>query len=266
MIRSISYSLLMDWLKCGEAMRLKHIEGFWPPPTPSSHAGRAFHKTLELDNKSKIEGEGPLPLSALKHTFSLEYQMNLEIKGVLLSKQEKTIKDKILNQFLHRGLKGLEVYFDHAKTIMPLEIEQAYVVDIGYPLPLKGIVDLTIIGDTIVDYKLSKAKNQTWADKNLQGNIYSYLYYNKHGRIPTILYYIYSERKENPIIELKTKHTNASFKALMCYIEAFWQDLEQNVFRPTNPTEWVCSDKWCAFYDFCKFSTRGGEEIYGERI
>ena len=243
-------------------MRLKYIEGFWPPPAPAAHAGIAFHKTTELDNKTKFTDQEPLSLVALQHTFAIEYTSNLELKGVALSKAGKVNKKAILNQFLQRGLRALEIYHEQAKTVVPLEIEQEYLVDVGYPLPVKGFIDLLVADDIIIDYKLTKAKNKDFAASSLQGLVYSFLYYRKHGKIPTVRFVIFSDRKKDPLVELNVKHTEQKINTLLRYIESFWQDLEQDIFRPANPTDWICSEKWCAFYGACKY-TQTEEGKYG---
>lgn len=258
MIYSINYSILDSWLRCGEAMKLRYIKNYYPSPSPEAHRGKAFHKIIENDNKMLLQNGNRLSLVSLKDIFKYEFLISLETKGVHLSKEDKKNKESILQANLDIGLRALELYYEYAKLIIPVQIEQSFVLDIKYPLPLKGKIDLEIPENIILDFKLGKAKNQEWADRNLQGVIYSYLYYSKYQIIPTIKYIFFLERKKDPILPLEVKHTKESFLLLFKYIESFWQDLEQDIFRPANPIDWICSEKWCSFYGECKYTSKGG--------
>lgn len=260
MIKSIHQSMINTWLRCGVQFERRYLLGEIIPPGVAARRGSAAHKGADLNAKNMIEHEGSiLPLDMLKDAARDEFVRLVKEEGVFIPPDQLSEKNAILNDHLNQAVTAMEKYHsDVAPIIKPVASELIIEADVGFPLPIGGIIDLAE-ERKIRDLKIrGKASNKDAAATDIQPSFYYELYRAHFGFYPDE--FIYDE-----IIPLKTKtnynpipttRDSASLERWRLYILAFLKDLNAGIFRPADPGHFLCTPTWCGYYQTCPYKSR----------
>lgn len=254
MLNSIHQSTLNMAFRCGEQFRRRYIEDEIIPPGIAAGRGTGVHKANEVNLKQKITSKVDLPVSDLKDAARDGYIHSFR-NGVYLAKEDKSSKDKLLNDGLNDTIRLTELYRKEvAPDIQPLEVERPFEIDVGLPLLLAGRIDME------EDFKVDdlKTAGMSWPegriDKEIQPIFYSYAHEKETGIRPEFIYHI--------LVALKTKTkrqvqkitaTDNHYRALFAKLKMFCQMLDTGTFLPANPSSWWCTEKWCGYYSTCPY-------------
>jgi hypothetical protein len=260
MIESIHQSMINTWLRCGVQFERRYLLGEIIPPGVAARRGSAGHKGADLNAKNMIEHNMELlPLDSLQDAVRDEFVRLVKEEGVFIPPDQLSEKNTILNDNLNQAVTAIEKYHtDVAPTIKPVASELKITADVGFDLPIGGIIDLAE-DRRLRDLKIrGKASNKDAAAVDIQPSFYYELYKAHFGFYPDE--FIYDE-----IVPLKTKtnynpisttRDTASLARWRLYVEAFLRDLNVGIFRPADPGHFLCTPTWCGFYQTCPYKSR----------
>lgn len=258
MIQAIHQSMLSMALRCGEQFRRRYMEGEIIPPNIAAARGTGVHTANKINLRQKIQTGRDLPVGDILDACRDGYVRALR-GGVYLTREDAQKKHALLNEGLSDALRCARVYRDQvAPSIIPVSVEEPFLVDIGLPLPLGGTMDHEQ-GDRIDDLKTSSAK---WpagrAEREIQPVFYSLVHEREMGVRPAFRYHVMIARRGKggnaTSVDLQTIDTRATepkYVALMHKLGLFIKMIERGVFIPADPSSWACSPEWCGYYHTC---------------
>jgi hypothetical protein len=248
-------------LRCGEQFRRRYIGGEVIPPSIAAGRGTAVHKANKVNLKAKVVGKRDLPLADLQDVTRDAYVQTFQSAGVYIPKEELPAKERLLNDGLNDALRCTKIYKEEvAPQINPVEIEKPFEIDVGLDLPLAGRMDYQE-EPRVGDIKTTSLKwQENRIEKEIQPVFYSYVHEKETGIRPEFVYHILIARRNKkgaPTSEgyqiQKLKPSMQHYKALFAKLELMIRMLKTGVFPPTNPTNWVCSPKWCGYWHTCEY-------------
>lgn len=147
-----------------------------------------------------------------------------------------------------------------APRIDPVHIEREWVLSVtGWPFEITGFIDVQE-ADRIRDYKItSKSPGADTANTSLQLTMYSMAATALDGKTPSELVLDHVVTLKAPkVVTQTTSRSNIDHEQMLDRIAAMHFAIEAGVFCPTDPSNWVCSDRWCGYWnDHCPYGRRG---------
>jgi len=254
MIKAIHQSMVSAAFRCGEQFRRRYIEGEIIPPGVAAGRGTGVHKANEANLKQKIVSGVDLTISDMKDAARDGFVHAFD-NGIFLVPDEIPGKARILNDALNEclsltGLYGAEV----APEITPVDVERKFLIEVGLPLPLAGQIDIEQAAK-IDDLKTAgKSWEEGRIEKEIQPFFYSYVYEQETGTRPLFVYHILQAGKKGPKRQIQSvKPQDRHYKALFAKLNIFCDMLKSGVFPPADPAGWICSSRWCGFYQTCNY-------------
>jgi len=252
-----SVSSLGTYERCNIQWYFRYVLGKKVPPSGVLTLGKSFHQAEEKNFKQKIDSGVDLPTESVLSDFSDRFDANMEETELKQDEDKGTLKDS--------GVKTLEVFHEEAAVnIHPLKVEQEFQVEIG-GYNFKAIIDLIDKYNAIRDLKTSgKTPSEADIQYSQQLTAYQLVYKKIYGENPSKLWLDYA-------IRLKKKP-----KVLQCQVEPRSQDqlqifeeeaalkreaIVKGVFIPAKPDSWVCSEKYCGFFNQCKYGARRHKRV-----
>lgn len=253
-------SALTTLSNCGVQYYRRYILGEKIPPAVAMVVGSATHKSIEMNLAAVIRGDAMLPVEQVKDVARDELE-GLWKSGISLSDEElkegmKAVKGAAIDtaialSALHRT--------DLAPSLMPTAVERKFVLKLdGFPMDLAGQIDIQEGAARIRDTKTAaKSPSQTEADDSLQLTMYGLAAKVIDG-IPPAEFALDAlvKTKEPKLKTLKTTRTNSDFEMLLRRVERAVKVIESGAFQPAKPTDWICSRRFCGFWNSCEFASR----------
>jgi RecB family exonuclease len=247
---------------CGEQFRRRYIEGQRRPPRASLVVGTAVHAAVERSLAPVLTGDDLPPVEAVEAIAADALAAEWQREEVVLDDDETvegargSATDKAVRLArLHR----LAV----APSIRPTALESRWVLDLdGYDFELAGTIDIVdqgLGGEIVRDTKTSgKRPAASTADESLQLTAYALARLHTGGALPESValdYLVDSAR--GPFSEtLASQRTEADFAPFLERVSEAVRAIEAGVFMPASPDSWVCSPRWCGYYDDCRYVRR----------
>lgn len=254
--KHISWSQLSMFTRCGEQYRRRYVCGEVRPPSVAMIVGSATHASIEKHMISKLPNNIPISLAEAKDTAHDSLNERWD-QGVGLTEFEGK------NQLLVRGesadmavaLAELH-YTDLAPFIQPAHVERPWriaVRDAGYDVI--GYIDIQETTGRLRDTKTSsRTPKQEKADSSDQLTMYALASKALDGKIPTLTLDTLVKLKRKPkAVVLDTARSQADLDVLLRRIAVFLTALRKGVFPPASRDDWVCSRRWCGYYDSCPY-------------
>lgn len=248
------------WLRCGVQFEFRYIQGLKIPPGISARRGSAVHKAAEVNHLQKLSSKTDLSREELQAVAADEFNRLVygdESEGVYISKEEapdKATEKKICGQMLDQAIDATGVYRrEIAPGIQPDKVEEELTGEVK-GLAISGRVDLIDVSGNIIDLKVHKSKNQTWADRAIQPTFYSAMYAQRFERKPAAFVYEGIVPNKTMIRQrLETTRDKADFDRLEVYLQRFLESVTKETFTPADPDSWICDPRYCGYFNICKF-------------
>jgi len=247
------------FLRCPAQFERRYIHGEIIPPGISARRGSATHKAAQVNHAQKLNSHEDLPVDALQDAARDEYVRLVTDRGVFIPKDQIGEKEKLLGAGLDAATRLTKLYRETlAPEIQPIMVEQRLEFDAGLKLPLVGIVDVLTEDHWMPDLKTAdKAKPAGEADKSLQLTFYSGLVANHVGKWPDkISLEILVNNKEPKLQSLETVRGPEHWKNLMLRVQLMIAQIQTGLFPPCDPGAWICSPRWCGYWDSCRYSLK----------
>lgn len=251
--------------RCEVQYRFRYEEGI--PGGAGIHGirGSGFHAGTAHNFRQKIKTRRDLPLREVLDVAA--ESIDLAFKGeVYLTEEERSIgiaplrgkvKDLAVAMTRHHHLRV-------APFVQPALVEETIKVTphkAVLPRPLVGRIDLVTTEDDLLDDKTvwrEPQEGQEHVDQQL--TMYAMLFQAKTGRLPRNVGFDYvygSNRHSLHHVRRLSKRDHVDLKAMVETLQTVEASIKTGIFRPTDPTSWACSEKWCSYWHICPF-VRGG--------
>ena len=220
----------------------RYLEGRKEPPGIVMTEGILHHNVVSVHNKKVINGQKGLSakraIMMFNDALSAVRPCIMDWQGV----NEKTIRD--------RGKMLLKNYLDwEIENLRPREIEaaeEAFVIPFdgkGWQFDLVGVMDVRTSKD-IIDYKVvGRLKSKNDAANDLQLGAYSMA--GERAKVA----FVCLVKPSGRIVEVPTKCTHRRHKWTRRIVSDVAQAISAGNFPPCDPGSWICSPRWCGFYD-----------------
>lgn len=257
----ISPSQISSYTRCGEAYRRRYLQGERIPPSIAITRGISVHKGAEKNFKQKIESRQDLPVGDTVDLAVSTFEGIVRNEGVILTPDEESVgRDKIVSEAKDSTAKTAELL---AKDVMPsyqpVEVETPVEINLDSSSHnLRGIVDLTVEGDGIVDLKTSgKSWTQERADRDGQFTFYSMLHRSKTGKDPEFINIenLVATKKPKRIL-IRTTRSMDDYEPMINRMNRVIDGINKGVFSPPMEGSWWCGPVYCGYWSTCPYVNR----------
>lgn len=275
----LSHSALHALSECGERYRLRYVEGKRLGSSYRMIVGTAVHKA-GAEAHTRVKRARDAGASIVEAVMEIPSQEEMEglaesaflheetEGGVVLSEDERATGRLLVRERQRwRARRAANVYRTQiAPRVDPIAIERKFEVrPKGMNIALTGVVDLAhqdpLSGKVIVDTKVTgRRPAHDAADKSLQLTMYYTFEAIATGVPPSrvALNYVVQPDGDQPgsVVPLVTTRNADNVRALIERIGAAEKSIRAGVFVPANADHWTCSEKFCEFWQVCKFAHR----------
>ncbi len=259
MIESVHQSHLGMFLRCPAQWERRYVNGEIIPPGIAARRGSATHKAAQINHEQKLGSDKDLPVDTLQDAARDEYVRLVKDKGVFIPKDQVSEKDKLLADGLDAATRLTKLYREAlAPQIHPVMVEKYLIFDAGLEIPLAGTIDVLTADNWLPDMKTAdKSKAAGEADNSLQLTFYSGLVAQEQGKWPEkISLEILVNNKEPKLQSLETKRGPEHWKNLLFRVQLMIAQIKTGLFPPCSPDSWMCSERFCGYYNSCKYSIK----------
>jgi RecB family exonuclease len=245
--------------RCQAQFERIYVNGERIPPGISARRGSSTHEAIRLNHSHKLHADDDLPVDVLQDAARDEYLRLVKEESVFIPKADLAAKDRLLNDGLNAAVKLTGLYHrEVAPAIKPVLVEERVNVDVGLPLILSGGIDCYTVDGWLPDFKTAdKSKAQRFADQSLQLTFYAGLIFHQRGEWPAKCSLdVLVDNQVARYQHLETTRGPADFDALVTRIDVICQQIFSGIFPPCDPGAWICSPRWCGFYESCKYASK----------
>lgn len=252
---TIRPSSIDTFLQCPQQWKRVFIDGETSIPGARAAIGTAIHKAAEIIWTDAMQTRKKDANLSAATDAAMEAFKEEEQKGLQYDKDENRGTASV------EIVKGTEAFVDDIVPYasIPTGVEKRYTVEIpNHPIveAISGTVDY-IANDVIADIKTSKRK-PTVANYKTQQSVYKILA-NKNGanvKYNQIHGVVLKKAPEGTILEadIDEVQAKATVNTLLETLEIYHEDrINPDILFRGNPKYYLCSPKYCAFYNKCKF-------------
>jgi len=245
----LSFSAINTYLRCGLQYYFRYILNLKIPPPGAVVLGSAVHKGLSFDFRQKVETHENLPTNQVLEVFSEHF--DLEKDNALWEEGENPGEAK------DQGVAVLSMYHQgRAQKLQPQQVEKKVkVVFDNVDYDLIGYIDLVTEDKQLRDLKTkSRSMSEAEVANDLQLTTYAFAYHEETGAFPQGLGFdVLVRSPKNPKVQItETQRTQVDCLRFLAYLARVADGIYKNVFLPAQPGSWVCSPKWCGFFEICQ--------------
>lgn len=247
-------------MKCGMQVYYRHIEGIKVPPGIAAISGTALHGSVYKDLKSKLDTGKPLNDSEIPDAAGDAFEEAISERGVLWSEDDRdegidAVRAKAKD--LARAM-GLAHHRALQPNIDPYHLEKYVRVDTGdFSHDLAGTLDVVahgVGGWCVRDTKSSKSKMYIDNIHNsVQLDMYTVMAETVFGPVSSVALDVVQKTKVPKAYSIESPAPR-DHSSLQLRISAMAKMLEAGVFVPVDPggpAGWVCTAKFCGYFDRC---------------
>lgn len=259
-----SNSQFERYRKCPRQYMYAYVQGLVKPPGIALIKGSSVHKGAEMVHLQTIETGEPMSLEEASQHVSDTFD-----------KEAKKVEDWTLNgedvkpDFVkERTIFNFQTYYREAvPAIKPVAAEKTFAVKIG-TVPMVGVIDLidAVPGEHTVDDDPDapppdievvadlKCTGRMWPDAKVresgQLTLYTMVERIDRARVDFLL----DQKSGTHYKTKKTTRTLTDKRVLTEDVEQVVDLIKKGIFPRCDPTltNWVCTPKWCGYYDICK--------------
>ena len=253
--------------KCGEQYRLRYVEGLRMPPAGAMLTGTGVHDGAAARHIERMNHDTEMPRQDVIDVSVASFDDRLDDEGIELRGEEATIGKEIVvaeardkTAILAGGYSDLIA----PQVPHPIAVEERFELDVeALGIKLVGIMDLAQDVEGLVameDLKTGKKKHgQADVDASDQLTFYAMGWQATRGKLPdSVALRSLRELKAGPKQDLVTGVRTADHVLkLLRIITVTCQAISAGVFIPAPPDAWWCSEKWCGYWNRCRY--RGGK-------
>lgn len=267
--RYLSWSQMNLYMMCGERYRRKYVEKQRPPESSNLGHGRMIHKVVEEMNVRKMKDGTVIEANEMNDMISDfldEYTHDIEV-------WDPKVPD--LETFEDTARMLLELYRrDRLPDTRPKAVELRVGALLDGEIPFMGYVDMVewnpmvepeqpigldddvarIIkpSDCVTDLK---ATGRKYGKHRIENAMQLTLYSEVLG-VDNVAFDLLVQKKSSEFVRqegIRTPQEKVHAKSVARDIA---EGISAGYFPKTDPENWMCTPKWCDYYDQC----RGGKD------
>jgi len=253
----VRQSALNDFELCGEMFRRKHIEKEPAYPGTAALRGGAVHVGAQKNHEHKKAQGQDLPKKEIIDIAIAGFEEKKAKEGFRLTPDELSVG---ASPVLARTVESVQtltgLYADRvAPAMKPDLIEQEAKITLPNGVVFGGRLDLSTTDNRIKDLKTSgRSKSQKDIDESLQGTQYWLLYTKLKGHEPAGFdLEVLVDLKTPKAQHLESTRTKKDVQVLINRANIMLRSVQAGLFAPAGVGSWICSPKWCPFWDTCPF-------------
>jgi hypothetical protein len=253
----VRQSALNDFELCGEMFRRKHIEKEPAHPGTAALRGGGVHVGAQLNHEQKKKSGKDLPKKDIVDAAVAGFEEKKAKEGFRLTPEELSVG---VNPILARTVESVVtltgLYADQvAPRMQPDLIEQEAKIQLPNGVVFGGRLDLSTQDGRIKDLKTSgRSKSQKDIDESLQGTQYWLLYTALKGKEPKGFdLEVLVDLKTPKAQQLQSTRTQRDVAVLVNRANVMLTSVKAGIFAPAGVGSWICSPKWCPFWNTCAF-------------
>lgn len=247
-------------IQCGEAFRRRYLEGEIIPPGVAALVGSATDRAVTKNLQHKITTHGDLlPVEDVAETARDSVVAGWQ-SGVKLDADEAALGPAVVKG--HAADKAVRLAVLHAQqkapVIQPTHVQRRWTLELrGFPVDLAGTLDIQEVG-SVRDTKTSaKAPSEFAAQTSMQLTAYHLAVGVIDGTPPASVSLDYLvDTKQPKVITLTAVRDRGDYQALLNRVEMIAKAIETGTFLPVSPDHWMCTPKWCGYFDSCRYALR----------
>jgi CRISPR/Cas system-associated exonuclease Cas4 (RecB family) len=245
--------------RCPKQFWYRYVLGYKEPPGAAMHFGSAYHHVQEENSRHKIQVGSDFGEEMAKAVFVDQWKQ-------LAQEVEWELEDVRQGELTDLGVGLVTKYLrDVAPRRFPVEVEVEF--DISLPSIVRsfvGKIDLVCPNHILLEHKTA---GKAWPEYRLSATDQVQAYYLAYERLfgnwpLSIMYDVAIKTRVPKIQEMVTTRTEHEINEYLGRIETAEQLIEAEIFPKTDPTNWVCSPRFCGYYGNCK----QGKSLGGLRL
>ena len=255
MLKRLSTTKLNLYIQCGRKFKIRYIDGNYGDKISAYMVqGTVAHNAAESFIIS--EGRG----KTLAERFAHYWPQELAERGGSdainwYTSSESGFRKEGINLFNTKsvidGISEMRALMVDGKPM----VEHYFEFDIpGVGLPYCGFVDIVEDDGVPGDFKTS---NKPWkaskASESLQAALYLEGLKSEGFECPGDLFRFHVLQK-NPMkfVKFEFAYPQAKRDWFLSLVRDAWRGIQAGSFPPCETTHWLCSKKWCEYWDLCK--------------
>lgn len=254
-----SHSQFAMYMRCARQFEYRYILGIRQPPGIAMTQGSVIHAGAEKTHRHTIDHGKPLPLNEAEAVVSDTFDRmkdHIEDWG-----EEKP--DRVKQATLHH----FRVYHAQSTPLLrPKAVEEPFAVKVG-TVPMVGFIDLIdevmvdregdvlakgegpLVTEVVADLKFTGRK---WQDSKLRHDTQLTLYAHVKG-IPRVrIDFLLDQKSGTRYVQERSLRTPRDAKNFEEDLEEVVGLIKKGVFPRCDPTSWVCTPRFCGYYERCR--------------
>lgn len=245
----LSPSQIETYLRCGEAYRRRYVEGERIPPGIVAVQGTGVHAGAEVNFRQKILTGSDLPVRDIIDASVDGFDRQLK-EGWTVDPEGPSVGDARDQLASLATVLAKEVCPEY----QPTHVEQTVRIELPGAYDMLGVVDLAADGK-VIDFKTTaKTMSQSQVDKSPQITFYAAAHRILTGSIAEeVVIENLVKTKKPKRVRIASTRDKRDFAALAARINAVSAGIQAGVFVPAEQGSWMCSQRWCGYYESCPY-------------
>lgn len=235
-----------------------HQEEIIPPGTALA-TGSSVHKSVEVNLRNKMSTGALLPVEEVE-TAARDHFLGMASGNFLFTDEEALDVKATLGQGVDTTIALARLHYTElAPKIEPVAVEEPFVLElVGRPFDLSGQIDIRLDG-AIRDTKTAKVSPTEDAARSMQMGMYSLAYRAKNDVLPEKVYLDYLVKTKEPkLVTREAVPDDGMVKTVLNRVQQATKIIQsvaegKGEFTPADPTNWVCTEKFCGYARTCPY-------------
>lgn len=253
MSECLSPSQLVEFQRCGEAWRRRHLEEEFVPPGIAVVVGRSVREAAFacLLHKKK-HGEAPAP-EEVADLAADAYARGLE-QGVHLAPEDVSSAPKLLAEGKDNAV-ALSLLFrqELAPALSPLLVREKVELDLGLPLPVAVTLDCCTTEGALHAFA---SASRRWNTERAHGSpapaLWPEALRRAAGIRPSNMVFDVLVAARTPALQqVETARSAEDLARVLRQFRLMVASIAAGIFPPAAPESHICSPRWCGYFYSC---------------
>jgi hypothetical protein len=258
-----SMSMLLH--KCGRQFYYRYIEGLVIPSGVAAVRGSAAHAGVEHNLRNVMSCGCPAPLEdvldATRDALNTGWQSGVR----LIPEEQETGEEKVRGVAVDDAARLVTAHYNEvAPSLKPVAVERWWELTVpGYPYTVKGRIDIQEESGLRDTKTTGSSPAADAADNSLQLSWYGLALRTIDGQAPDYvsLDYLVLNKTKVTCKTMQSKRGDQDYRRALSYYQEACQLIEAGIFTSADPESWVCSPKWCGYWNLCPQGSRGSTTV-----
>lgn len=252
--------------RCGVQFEKVYLEGQRRPPRVAMTIGNAVDRAVESDLIAKRDAGAALPADVVADSAAMSFDSAWSNEEPWLDAAERERGEAAVKGAAKDQSIALAVEHNRVLTpsVSPVHVQRRVRVSVpSLRYDIEGTFDLQTADGWIRDVKTSgKLKTANDVASSVQvGLLYPFMASIVDGKWPERAAMHVLQKTKKPRAYVVDAPVLQDTEPLMQRIRRVERSMETGLFIPADPTSWMCSAKWCGFFDECLFGRRSRVQV-----